>query len=211
MYEVNFDENTNIEKDIKTIKKERKQFSYIKVLLAILVIVISVPLYLKLVSTATILAKGLFLLVNFIVEAGLLITFDEISEYITNVKKNKARNNLKEITKVLSQNKINTNTKELENSVILNNNKKTTIEVSEDEDEIINIEEIIDKYYLFLDKDSNIQGILQREITTIDNESDDIDNKYYILEEQDIKTLEHKVTKVKKLVRTKDLEQEKQK
>lgn len=211
MYEVKFDENTNIEKDIKTIKKERKQFSYIKVLLAILVIVISVPLYLKLVSTATILAKGLFLLVNFIVEAGLLITFDEISEYITNVKKNKARNNLKEITKVLSQNKINTNTKELENSVILNNNKKTTIEVSEDEDEIINIEEIIDKYYLFLDKDSNIQGILQREIATIDNESDDIDNKYYILEEQDIKTLEHKVTKVKKLVRTKDLEQEKQK
>lgn len=209
MYEVNFNEKTNIEEDIKAINKETRNSSYyIKVLLSLLVIVISVPLFLKLFPTATILTKGLLVIANAIVATGLFMTIDGISQLITNIKKNKAKNNLKEITKVLSQNRINTNTKELSNSVILNNSKKTTIEISEDEEYTVNSEEIKDKYYLFLDKDSNIQGILER--TTKDEENNE-DNKYYILEEQDIKPLEPKVTKVKKLVRTKDLEQEKQK
>lgn len=210
MFEVNFNENTNIEKNIKTIKKEGKSNSYIKLLISSIILVISMTFFLKVSLTNTLLAKGMIIIVNALIATGAYMCCEIIDNIICNIRKNKAKKNLKEISNILAQNKINTNTKELANSVILNNSKKTTIEVSEDKEYTINSEEIKDKYYLFLDKDSNIQGILER-TTTVKKEENLKDNKYYILEEPDIKTLEPKVTKVKKLVKTKDIKTEKQK
>lgn len=203
MYEVNFDEIINIEKDIKNIKNPKKSNLIIKVLATNIVIIVSSCILAKFIPVGTLLEKGMFVLISSLIGTGTYMAIDIFETIMNNIKKNKAKNQLRNVTNVLSQNKIDTNIKELTNSVIINNNKKVIIETSEDEIKNINIEEVNDKYCLFLDNDSQIQGILQRKTKTKNNEAISEDNNYYVLEELDLESFYPKVTEVKKLVKKK--------
>jgi len=115
--------------------------------------------------------------------------------------KNRAKNNLEQVAKTLSSNNIHTNANKLSQSVIVEINNKNTREISinEEYDEKEELNE--DRYYLFFDKNDDLQGILERKNTITENNDKIRSKQFYILESQDIHELEAIIPKVKKLTR----------
>lgn len=201
MIEIKLDGATNLEEEIIVSSKKYKKiyrFNLSTILSISIITIIINPSFLK----YSILDKLISLL--FILGASCCINsmYNIITEFIYVSKNTKSMNKLKKIVKCLSYNNINTNTNELSNSVIIKKEAKTIKEVTDD-GKYETIEDTTeDKYYLYLDNNSNIQGILEHKNTTVENfDLTDEDVKYYILEQKELKELENKVTKVKKLVK----------
>lgn len=116
-------------------------------------------------------------------------------------EKEKAKAVLEDVSEVLKENNVNTNSRELSNSAILKNSFVSLEE--KNEDGIVNYyeEDVTDNYYFFLDKNNNTAGLLEKNIETITDDQTSSERKFYVLENEDISKLEHKIVKTKKLVR----------
>lgn len=204
MFEVKFNENIDIEKNITTSKNNVKRFTYLKALKVGIISLVTLSLLgLTLSSTELSITVAMILCTSTTITAGYTMV-EMFSEIINKIKDNNSRNNLKKVVDKLENNEICTNTNELVNSVIFKSEEKVVVEKKSDNVKCNCEQEVVDKYYLFLDNSSQLQGVLERNnYKTVNNQKSSCTN-YYILEESDIKEFESKVTKVKKLVRTKD-------
>lgn len=208
MFEIKFDdEKINLEKSIENSKKKtfKSKFFLTKKLMYLLLTVIAIHTFtlvwpfngsviniIKNVSTA-VGGIGIF---NYFVNS-----YHLLRNIKTKKEKEKAKSVLDDVSKVLNKNNVNTNSRELSNSVILKNSVVSFEEKSEDG--IVNYyeENVFDNYYFFLDKNNNTAGLLEKNIENISNDQTSFERKFYVLEDEDISRLEHKVVKTKKLVR----------
>lgn len=127
--------------------------------------------------------------------------FELVTKMVNISKRNKAKNNLELIVNGCEKNDVKTNTDNLSESIIIKQSNKEMKEVI-DEGEVNSRESIInDNYYLFLNENEELCGILERQ-TINKNNNETFDNTcYYILEDTDIEPLEKRITPVKKLIR----------
>lgn len=127
--------------------------------------------------------------------------FEAITKLVEKSKKNKAKNSLEIIADSCEKNNVKTNSDNLAKSIIIKQSSKEVKEVT-DEGEVNSKESIVnDNYYLFLNNNEELCGILERETINKNNDETFNDINYYILENNDIKQLEDRVVQVKKLVR----------
>ena len=95
MHEVNFNENTNIEKNIKLINKKKN--SGIKIVIPSIITTVSVFTLFELVPITTILEKGLIAIGSALLGTGVYMIVDSIDEFISNFKKEKPDTDIKDI------------------------------------------------------------------------------------------------------------------
>lgn len=127
--------------------------------------------------------------------------FELTTKLVNTSKKNKAKNNLDLIVEGCKKYDIETNTNNLSESIIIKQSNKEMKEVV-DEGKVNSKESIVnDSYYLFLDNNEEMCGILERQTINRDNDETFDNTNYYILEDEDIKPLEKRITSVKKLIR----------
>lgn len=127
--------------------------------------------------------------------------FELTTKLVNTSKKNKAKNNLDLIVEGCKKYDIETNTNNLSESIIIKQSNKEMKEVV-DEGKVNSKESIVnDSYYLFLDNNEEVCGILERQTINRDNDETFDNTNYYILEDEDIKPLEKRITPVKKLIR----------
>lgn len=138
------------------------------------------------------------------VVAGTILSgtlFELVTKMVNTSKRNKAKNNLELIVNGCEKNDVKTNTDNLSESIIIKQSNKEMKEVI-DEGEVNSRESIInDNYYLFLNENEELCGILERQTINKNNDETFDNTCYYILEDTDIKPLEKRITPVKKLIR----------
>lgn len=138
------------------------------------------------------------------VVAGTILSgtlFELVTKMVNTSKRNKAKNNLEVIVNGCEKNDVKTNTDNLSESIIIKQSNKEMKEVI-DEGEVNSRESIInDNYYLFLNENEELCGILERQTINKNNDETFDNTCYYILEDTDIEPLEKRVTPVKKLIR----------
>ena len=123
------------------------------------------------------------------------VALESIIKLTNNTKRNKAKKNLDIIANSCRKNSLLTNSNNLSESIIIKQSNKES-KVVTDEDSIVS-----DNYYLFLDNNEQLSGILERKSSNSNNDETFDETSYYILENEDIKPLENRVLQVKKLVR----------
>lgn len=138
------------------------------------------------------------------VVAGTILSgtlFELVTKMVNTSKRNKAKNNLELIVNGCEKNDVKTNTDNLSESIIIKQSNKEMKEVI-DEGEVNSRESIInDNYYLFLNENEELCGILERQTINKNNDETFDNTCYYILEDTDIEPLEKRITPVKKLIR----------
>lgn len=138
------------------------------------------------------------------VVAGTILSgtlFELVTKMVNTSKRNKAKNNLEVIVNGCEKNDVKTNTDNLSESIIIKQSNKEMKEVI-DEGEVNSRESIInDNYYLFLNENEELCGILERQTINKNNDETFDNTCYYILEDTDIDPLEKRITPVKKLIR----------
>lgn len=138
------------------------------------------------------------------VVAGTILSgtlFELVTKMINTSKRNKAKNNLELIVNGCEKNDVKTNTDNLSESIIIKQSNKEMKEVI-DEGKVNSRESIInDNYYLFLNENEELCGILERQTINKNNDETFDNTCYYILEDTDIELLEKRITPVKKLIR----------
>ena len=138
------------------------------------------------------------------VVAGTILSgtlFELVTKMVNTSKRNKAKNNLEVIVNGCEKNDVKTNTDNLSESIIIKQSNKEMKEVI-DEGEVNSRESIInDNYYLFLNENEELCGILERQTINKNNDETFDNTCYYILEDTDIEPLEKRITPVKKLIR----------
>jgi len=207
MFEVNFNENIDIEENIDNskIKIGNLKRYLVNILLNVLLVGGTTLLFLLVgynnTLTGTIL-KGVSIALGGVGIHNLTgNTYDLISNLVNKTKKKEAKVTLDNVSEVLKTNNVNTNSRELSNSVIIENSYSSTKEVNEDGISSFNEETTEDKYFLFLYKNYNTCGMLERNTKITRDDETNNDRKFYVLEQEDIDKIEHKVVKVKKLVK----------
>lgn len=203
MYEFKFDNQENyngIEKDIKNYNIKNNTPTIAK-------IAISSVFGAILASVATLLnTSGINPIISIsagvITGAVLSSTIIELTTKAINTsKKNKAKSHLELIANSCEKNNIKTNSNNLSESIIIKQTNKELKETT-DEGKITSKELVInDNYYLFLDNNEELCGILERNTVTKNNEESFDNTSYYLLENNDINKLENRVVKVKKLTK----------
>ena len=129
------------------------------------------------------------------------LALESIIKLTNNTKRNKAKKNLDVIANSCRKNSLLTNSNNLSESIIIKQSNKES-KVVTDEDITTSKESIVsDNYYLFLDNNEQLSGILERKSSNSNNDETFDETSYYILENEDIKPLENRVLQVKKLVR----------
>ena len=207
MFEVNFDENIELEKNINNSKNNPKSIKKYGVSMLINSLVVMIATFVNLMVGYNIMPIAIILRSLSLVVAGAGIhcfVVNAIKIIKTQIAKNRKKESLKKLDNVsekLNINSINTNSKELTNSVIIENSYTDIKEVNEDG--IVTVDEKItkDKFFLFLDNDSNTCGMLEQKIETTKNDETNSELKYYILEKEDLEKIENKVVRVRKLVK----------
>lgn len=127
--------------------------------------------------------------------------FELVIKMVNTSKRNKAKNNLELIVNGCEKNDVKTNTDNLSESIIIKQSNKEMKEVI-DEGKVNSSESIInDNYYLFLNENEELCGILERQTINKNNDETFDNTCYYILEDTDIEPLEKRITPVKKLIR----------
>lgn len=138
------------------------------------------------------------------VVAGTILSgtlFELVTKMVNTSKRNKAKNNLELIVNGCEKNDVKTNTDNLSESIIIKQSNKEMKEVI-DEGKVNSSESIInDNYYLFLNENEELCGILERQTINKNNDETFDNTCYYILEDTDIEPLEKRITPVKKLIR----------
>lgn len=198
MFEVRFNKEKNIKKDITANKKKKNiNNKHTIIMSAILLYTIVGFLVGKYYNEFWILNS--FPIVCF---AGL--TYNWIDTIVIYIKSEKGFKNTCNLVDELEKENIYTTASNLLNSVIIEKSKKTIKELQDDDNEkTYELEKTNDTYYLFLDNNSSIQGILERNINISNTDEESEDKQYFILEQEDICKLEDRVSKVKKLVKVK--------
>lgn len=129
------------------------------------------------------------------------LALESIIKLVNNTKRNKAKKNLDTIVNSCRKNNLLTNSNNLSESIIIKQSNKES-KIVTDEDITTSKESIVnDNYYLFLDSNEQLSGILERKSSNSNNDETFDETSYYILENEDIKPLENRVLQVKKLVR----------
>ena len=129
------------------------------------------------------------------------LALESIIKLVNNTKRNKAKKNLDTIVNSCRKNNLLTNSNNLSESIIIKQSNKES-KIVTDEDITTSKESIVnDNYYLFLDSNEQLSGILERKSSNSNNDETFDETSYYILENKDIKPLENRVLQVKKLVR----------
>ena len=212
MFEVNFEnKNLNIENDIENYKERPKK----KILKSINFYIESIGFvigslaggyevlhYLGTINIKNIIAVVIISLTTGVSFLGMKIVFTTLFNKVIAKNKKNATESLEQLSYVLAKNKINTSVQELANSVVLEKTTKTINETKEDGIENKYSKEVFDKYFMYLDENSNNHALLERKTIIVNNWDTDSDTKYYILEEEDMKELEPKIMKVRRLVKT---------
>ena len=204
MYEVNFEENLNLETTIDDSKQEKgKIFTlpYLMVILSAICASLAAISYfdLHLIYDSTQLLIGT-LAINGIVDGALLLSKIIINSSIS-AKKKKSKARLSKVASVLSNHNIKTKAKELSESVLFERVSMLT-ETTIDEDLTTTKDDTQeDKCFVFLDQDSEVQGLLERTITIEQDKEKTIETKYYVLEEPELKEVRPRVEMTKKLVK----------
>jgi len=207
MFEVNFNNNVNIEKCIKDNKKSKKSMKkpieniVIGLLWAALGFVASSLLF---VGSNTIIQ--VFKIISYLISGmGLGVSGvafkDLVSNIISNSNKKKASNELTDVVEVLGEKNINTNVDDLTKSVVFENIVSNSNQRSEDGEVSFNKEVTNDKYYLFLNENSDICGLLERNTEKTIDDQTSYDKKFYVLENDDINKVKNKVAKTRKLIK----------
>lgn len=204
MYEVNFEENLNLESTIDNSNKEKEKlftFPYLMLILGTISVSLSAIGYfdLHLIYDSTQLLIGT-LAINGIIDGGILLSKVIINSSISS-KKKKSKTKLSKVVSTLGNHNIKTNIRELSNSVLLERVNMLT-ETTIDEDLTTtrdNTQE--DKCFVFLDSSSEIQSLLERTITIEQDKDKTSETKYYVLEEPELREVVPRVEMVKKLVR----------
>jgi len=201
MLEVNFDENKNLENDIRNSKLKKSEMNIYKIL-SMFFITMAVLFVLTYESYLyNILEKICIILPTTIITTGFYTVMGCFGDIANETAKKRSIESLKSIVKVLSKNKIKTNVDELSNSIIIKKTNNTKIVKNNDTVREVSKIKTVNKYYLFKDNDSKIQGLLEKKesIHTYDNFSTNLN--YYILEKEDLDYLSNNEKKVKKLVK----------
>ena len=129
------------------------------------------------------------------------LALESIIKLVNNTKRNKAKKNLDTIVNSCRKNNLLTSSNNLSESIIIKQSNKES-KIVTDEDITTSKESIVnDNYYLFLDSNEQLSGILERKSSNSNNDETFDETSYYILENKDIKPLENRVLQVKKLVR----------
>lgn len=197
MFEIKFNNKRNIKKDIKVNKSEKNINKKHTLIMTLILIYTIVGFFVaKKVNT--------FLILESVPLVCLLgIAYNGIDSLITYIKSERGFKNTCNLVDDLEKLNIKTTANNLLNSVIIEQSK-TTIKETQDEEEITEeIKRINDTYYLFLDNDYDIQGLLERDTIISTNDEKTKEKKYFVLEKEEINTLEDRVSKVKKLVKVK--------
>ena len=195
---IEFNNNNNIKKDIKANKSNKNIEKKHTLVMA------SILLYTILGFIAG-LKINLFWILESVPFVSLIgLAYNCIDSLIINIKSECGFKNTCNLVDNLKRNNIKTTADNLIDSVIIEQSRKT-IKETQDEDKINEeLEKINDTYFLFLDNNSDIQGILERNIVVLNNDKKTEDKKYFILEQNEINVLEDRVSKVKKLVKVND-------
>ena len=204
MYEVKFDENINLESTIVNSNKEKEKLftlPYLMIILSTISVSLAAVSYfdLHLLYDSTQLLTGI-LAVNGIVDGTLLLSKIIINSSTT-TKKKKSKSRLSKVASVLANHNIKTNAKELSDSVLFERVSTLTKTIVDEDISTTRDDTQEDKCFAFLDRDSEIQGLLERTITTEIDEEKASETKYYVLEEPELKEVRPRVEMVKKLVR----------
>lgn len=201
MFEINLERKKSIKKDIENKNYEnRKMKNHNIIMTGILIYCIAAFLIAHKTGNFNL------LFATPIVSGGSVIYLylDTITSF---AREAKAHNNIIKLSKELQKNNVKTSAYALSNSVIINQTSKVIKEKTDEDINYTDTEKINDTYYLFLDNDSKIQGLLERKTHT-KSSNKEIPNvnetKYYILEQNEIETLENRVSPVKKLVKVKN-------
>lgn len=201
MFEFDFEKKENykgIEKDIKDYNAKDN-----------LPIIAKIGLSSFLGSVLALCLINMYNITNLFVISGSIILFSVVSgnvieltkKFINDYKKNNAIINLDTISDSCKKNNILVDAENISESIIIKQSNRE-LNVFNDDGKIDNKEVIVDdNYYLFLDNSNNINGILERIITENKNDEKENSNLYYLLEEDDIKSLENRTKLVKKLVK----------
>lgn len=201
MFEFNFEKKENykgIEKDIKDYNTKDN-----------LPIIAKIGLSSLLGSVLALCLINMYNITNLFVISGSIILFSVVSgstieltkKFINDYKKNNAIINLDTISDSCKKNNILVDAENISESIIIKQSNRE-LNVFNDDGKIDNNEVIVDdNYYLFLDNSNNLNGILERKITENKNGEKENSNLYYLLEEDDIKSLENRTKLVKKLVK----------
>ena len=129
------------------------------------------------------------------------LALESIIKLVNNTKRNKAKKNLDTIVNSCRKNNLLTSSNNLSESIIIKQSNKES-KIVTDEDITTSKESIVnDNYYLFLDSNEQLSGILERKSSNSNNDETFDETSYYILENVDIKPLETRVLQVNKLVR----------
>lgn len=197
MFEIKLDDNNNIKKDIHSIKSNKNSERKNGIVMGILFVY-------TLISFIIANRFGIFWpLENVYIVCFAGLIYNSIDSLISYVKGERSYKKIRKLAEHLDKTNIKTTADEISNSVIIEKSKKLDKEIQDDKVTKKEREVTKDTYILFLDNDSNIQGLLEKDTTTY-TQKDKIKNRqYYILEQEDIEQLEDRVTKVKKLVKTK--------
>lgn len=201
MFEFNFDNKENykgLEKDIKNYNKKDNIPSILKLGLSS-ILGSALSIYLLNMYNIT----NLFIMFGSIVSSSLVFgTIIELTNKLVNkYKKSNAKNNMNVIIDSCKKNNIITNCESVSKSVIIKQSNKKIEEVSDDGVLSLKEDNTYDNYYLFLDNNENLNGILERKTLTKNNDEVMDNTSYYILENEDISLLEDRTKLVKKLVK----------
>jgi len=211
MYEVKFNKEPNIKKDIETNIKTRKKLIFKNFLLQIAIMfvgtsiggVIASIIMTKPLSFMIIVSNSLFLSGCYLITSVLYTVVDMIVNYCS---KTKANHDLEDVVITLAENNINTNVNRLTNSIVLENSTKRTKETVNDGVKLSEEKELNETYYWFLDNNSNICGLLEQNNNHTINNDTESDTKFYLLEDEDISSLNPplSIRVTKKLVRKRE-------
>lgn len=205
MFEVNFNNDKDLEREIKNYNIKKKELNVYKILK---VFFATMAVFFILTYDDTI--YNMFKNFTVIFPASILVTafytvMEVFNDMANDFAKRKSNKSLNDVVNKLSNNKVKTNTNKLSNSVIIKKTNSTRVVTNNDNIKNVSKTKTINKYYLFLDDNSNLQGLLERKQIVRSNDNNEENLNYYILENNDLNELSNKVKKVKKLVRTKEI------
>lgn len=200
MYEVKFDENINLENIIDGSKKKKGKIFTLSYLISVLsLMTLSLTTIsafdLHLYYTTKELLFGV-LAINAAIDGGLILGKVVINSFITSRNKH-CKTVLSKLVATLGNNNVKTSVRELSDSVLFER-VNTITETTIDEDLSITSDTTKeDKCFAFLDKNSEIQGLLERTITSEVDDELMTERQYFVLEEPELMEVVPRVEMVK--------------
>ncbi len=160
MFEIKLDDNNNIKKDIHSIKSNKNSERKNGIVMGILFVY-------TLISFIIANRFGIFWpLENVYIVCFAGLIYNSIDSLISYVKGERSYKKIRKLAEHLDKTNIKTTADEISNSVIIEKSKKLDKEIQDDKVTKKEREVTKDTYILFLDNDSNIQGLLEKDTTT---------------------------------------------